>query len=84
MGKPSRARAVKLIEIGNSKGIRISKALREKYGWSSSLVLEESEEGVFLRRDGRGKLSWSDTYRAMAVEDEDWNDFESTVADGLD
>jgi hypothetical protein len=38
-------RDVKLISIGNSKGIRIPKALLQKYGWSDSLVLEE-EVGV--------------------------------------
>ena len=81
---PSPSRAVKLVAIGNSKGIRLPKALREKYGWSSSLVLEETEEGILLRRDARGKLPWSDTYRAMAAADEDWSDFESTIADGLD
>ena len=30
------------------------------------------------------KLSWEDTYRAMARENEDWSDLDSTVADGLD
>ena len=42
-------REVKLIAIGNSKGIRIPKATLDKYGWSGWLVLEEAEEGVFLR-----------------------------------
>ena len=31
-----------------------------------------------------GKLSWSDTYRAMAADDEDWSDLDVAVADGLD
>ena len=41
-------RAVKLIAIGNSKGIRLPKALIQKYGWSGSLVLEERGDGIFL------------------------------------
>ena len=41
-------RDVKLISIGNSKGIRIPKVLLQKYGWGESLVLEETEEGIFL------------------------------------
>ena len=75
---------VKLIAIGNSKGIRIPKVLREKYGWSESIVAEQTEEGILLRRDSGSKLSWKDTYRAMAAADEDWTDLDVTVADGLD
>ena len=30
------------------------------------------------------KTSWEETYRAMAAAGEDWGDFDSTVADGLD
>ena len=29
------------------------------------------------------RLSWEDTFKAMAREREDWSDFEGTVADGL-
>lgn len=30
------------------------------------------------------KPSWEETYPAMAAADEDWDDFDSTVAHGLD
>ena len=78
------ARAVKLIAIGNSKGIRLPKTLIQKYGWSDSLVLEETGDGVFLHSPKKNKLSWKDTYRAMAKADEDWRDLDTTMADGLD
>ena len=78
------ARAVKLIAIGNSKGIRLPKALIQKYGWSDSLVLEETGDGIFLHGPKKNKLSWKDTYRAMASADEDWRDLDTTMADGLD
>ena len=77
-------RDVKLISIGNSKGIRIPKVLLQKYGWGDSLVLEETEEGIFLYSNEKNKLSWKETYRAMAADREDWSDLEATVADGLD
>ena len=77
-------RDVKLISIGNSKGIRIPKVLLEKYGWGDSLVLEETEEGIFLFSNEKNKLSWKETYRAMAADREDWSDLDTTVADGLD
>ena len=83
-GEPTVKRDVKLVPVGNSKGIRLPKALLQKYGWSDSLVLEELEEGVFLYRQESTKLSWQETYRAMVAEREDWSDFDVTVADGVD
>lgn len=77
-------RDVKLIPIGNSKGIRIPKVLLQKYGWGDSLVLEETEEGIFLYSNEKNKLSWQETYRAIAADREDWSDLDTTVADGFD
>ena len=77
-------RELKLIAIGNSRGIRLPKMMLEKYGWSDSLVVEETEDGVFLRSGTVNKLSWEDTYRAMAAEREDWSDLDATLADGLE
>ena len=77
-------RDVKLISIGNSKGIRLPKVLLQKYGWGDSLVLEETEEGIFLYSNEKNKLSWKETYRAMAADREDWSGLDTTVADGLD
>ncbi len=75
---------VKLIAIGNSRGIRIPKVLREKYGWSESILLEETEEGLLLRREVGDRLSWRETYKAMAAAEEDWSDLDVAMADGLD
>ena len=77
-------RELKLIAIGNSRGIRLPKMMLEKYGWSDSLVVEETEDGVLLRSGTVNKLSWEDTYRAMAAEREDWSDLDATLADGLE
>ena len=77
-------REIKLVPIGNSKGIRLPKALLDKYGWSDRLMLEEMEESVVLRGEKTRHLSWEETYRAMATESEDWSDLDVAVADGLD
>ena len=77
------SREVKLIPIGNSQGIRLPKALLDKYGWSGRLVLEELAEGVVLRGKDTRTLSWEDTYREMAAASEDWSDFDVASADGL-
>ena len=84
MSRAVATRDIKLVDIGNSRGIRLPKALLQKYGWSDSLVLEEVESGAFLRSKEENKLSWTETYRSMAAEPEDWSDLETTVADGLD
>jgi hypothetical protein len=48
------------------------------------VVLEETDQGLLLRRKNDDKLSWSDTYRAMANENEDWSDYDATLLDGLE
>ena len=84
MSKEVARRDVKLVAVGNSKGIRLPKGLLQKYGWSESLVLEEMEGGIFLYSGETNKLSWEETYRATAAEKEDWSDFDTTASDGLD
>lgn len=83
-GEATAKRDIKLVAVGNSKGIRLPKALLQKYGWSDSIVLEEVENGVFLYSRERNTLSWEETYRAMAAEKEDWSDFDAAAADGVE
>ncbi|KAA3602279.1 MAG: AbrB/MazE/SpoVT family DNA-binding domain-containing protein [Candidatus Scalindua sp. AMX11] len=84
MEKQIRTKNIKLIPIGNSKGIRLPKEIIQKYGFSESVVLEEREEGVLLHRKDGNKLSWEDTFKAMSDEKENWNEFDITLMDGLD
>ena len=50
MEKQIRTMGIKLIPIGNSKGVRIPKVLIQKYGLNNSLLLEETEKGLLLRK----------------------------------
>lgn len=84
MENAQRAREIKLIAIGNSKGIRLPKEVLQRYGWNTELVMEERDEGVILKTNRPGLMSWEETYRAMAAEGEDWSDFEGTAGDGLE
>ncbi|MDP4977888.1 MAG: AbrB/MazE/SpoVT family DNA-binding domain-containing protein [Desulfobacterales bacterium] len=79
-----RSRDVKLVPIGNSKGIRIPKALLQKYGLKNSLLIEETDKGLLLRNKEESRLSWEDTYKSMANEKENWDDFNTTLLDGLE
>ena len=84
MEKQLRVKDIKLVTIGNSKGVRIPKALLQKYGFNNSLLLEETDRGLLLRKKDDNKLSWEDTYKAMANEKEDWDEFDATLLDGLE
>ena len=84
MEKQSRTKDIKLIPIGNSKGIRLPKKILRKYGFSESVVLEEKEEGVLLHKKEDNKLTWEETFKSMAKEKENWNDFDVTLTDGLE
>ena len=79
-----RSRDAKLVPIGNSKGVRIPKALLQKYGLKDSLLIEETEKGLLIRGKEENKLSWEDTYKTMADEKENWDDFSATLLDGLE
>lgn len=83
MEKQIRERDIKLISIGNSKGVRLPKELLQKYGFSNALLLEETDRGLLLRNKEDCKISWEDTYKAMGAEEECWNDFDATLLDGL-
>ena len=60
----------------------------QKYGFSGTLLLEETEQGVLLRKKEAPhkdkKLSWEETYKEMAAERENWDDFDITSLDGID
>lgn len=84
MEKNIRTRDIKLVSIGNSKGVRIPKALLQKYDLDNDLLLEETDRGLLLRKKDDSKLSWEDTFKAMAEEKEDWDDLDTTLLDGLE
>ena len=75
---------LKIVQIGNSKGIRLPKSIIDKYGFSDSLCVEIVEDGIFLRSKKSDKLSWDETFKAMKNEDENWDDLDITVNDGLE
>ena len=77
---------LKVCRIGNSRGIRLPAALLRKYHITDTVVAEEKSDEIVLRRGRarRPKLSWEETAKAMAAAKEDWSEWDSTSADGLD
>ena len=74
---------LKVVRIGNSRGVRLPKAVLERYEIRDALVLEAREEGLLLRGKKDKRLTWEETYREMAREKEDWSDLDATLADGI-
>ena len=74
-----------LARIGNSRGIRLPTALIRKHGLENGLVLEDrGHELVITAKGGSKKLSWENTYQEMAAEGGAGDNWDCTVADGLD
>ncbi len=75
---------LKLVAIGNSRGVRLPKTLIERYGIRDVLLIEQHAEGLFLRGKKDQRLSWEDTYKDMASQHEDSGGFDTAIADGLE
>ena len=74
-----------IVKIGNSKGVRLPKKLIERYHLKEKLTLEELDDGILIKADEpQDKLSWEETFKEMAQENEDWSDFDSLSSDGIE
>ena len=79
---------LQVVQIGNSKGIRIPKSLLKQYNFEEKVVVDLKEEGLLIKpkkiRDG-----WAESFKEMAkngddqlilgdfknaFDDEEWND----------
>ena len=60
-----------IIQIGNSQGIRIPKALLEESGITGDVNLELTDEGILIRNISKPRSGWSDAFRSLAEHDDD-------------
>ena len=61
----------KLIRIGNSQGIRLSKSMIEQSGLSGDLEIEAQEGQIIIRRQKSVRHNWDEQFLAMAATGED-------------
>ncbi|MEW8119769.1 MAG: AbrB/MazE/SpoVT family DNA-binding domain-containing protein [Candidatus Thiodiazotropha sp.] len=73
-------REAKIINIGNSKGLRLPKNIIAKYHFKDEVVIEEKREGILIHAKENQKISWDETYQAIA-KDEDWSDWHEVFQD---
>ncbi len=84
MQKSHKTIELKVVAIGNSRGVRLPKEMLDRYAIKQTLILEAREDGLLLRNERDTRLSWEETFLEMAREREDWSDLDAAVADGLD
>jgi antitoxin MazE len=75
---------LKLVPIGNSLGVRLSRPLLSKYGMESVVIAEQRPEGILLRGANPSKATLEQTFTEMAAAQEQWDDFDAVSSDGLD
>ena len=72
---------VKLITIGNSKGIRIPKPILQQVGWEDSAELEVRGDSIILRPSRPPRAGWEDAFRKhppapLSEEEQAWLEVE--------
>lgn len=69
---------IKLINIGNSKGLRLPKALIQQYNISDDLQIELKEDGILLKPITRLRSGWSEQFeKAVKLnepQEKKWNE----------
>lgn len=76
---------LQLAQIGNSRGVRLPADLIRKHGFQNGLILEDRGHEIALRpKAGSIKLSWEETASEMAAANEDWSEWDGTLADGVE
>jgi antitoxin MazE len=61
----------KMIKIGNSQGIRISKPLVEQYNLKGEVLLEPTEDFLIIRPVKNPRAGWDEAFAEMKAHGDD-------------
>ena len=65
-----------LVPIGNSKGVRLSKSLIDKYGLSNGFEIIELDDGLkLLAKKKKLRSGWDEIFKKIAKEEQLDDDF---------
>lgn len=65
-----------LVPIGNSKGVRLSKSLIDKYGLSNGFEIIELDDGLkLLAKKKKLRSGWDEIFKKIAKEEKLDDDF---------
>ena len=62
---------VKIIRIGNSKGIRLSKSLIEQYNMKDEVLLEAKKDSIVIRPVEKPRADWEKSFEKMRLRGDD-------------
>ena len=60
-----------IIQIGNSQGIRIPKALLVESGIRGEVELELTKDGILIRNAGKPRSNWDSIFTSLEESDDD-------------
>ncbi len=72
---------LKIIKIGNSKGVRIPKAVLEKYKMKDSVILILKDDGLFLKPVDHSRKDWEAAFKQMHENGDDQLLFDDVFED---
>ena len=61
----------KIVQIGNSKGIRIPKVMLEQSGLGEEVQLEVKKQKIIVSPISKPRQGWSDAFKKMAEQADD-------------
>ena len=59
---------LKVVRIGNSRGVRLPAPLLARYHIKNQVTAEQRPEGILLKSVKDDRFSWEETAKAMAAE----------------
>ena len=62
---------VKIIPIGNSRGIRLPKSLIEQYNMKDNLLLEAKKDSIVIRPVENPRAGWERAFKKMRRREDD-------------
>ena len=62
---------VKIIRIGNSKGIRLSKSLIEQYNMEDEVLLEAKKDSIVIHPVKNSRADWEKSFEKMRLRGDD-------------
>lgn len=77
------AETLKVVPVGNSKGVRLPSAVLRRYHLEDEIEMIETADGVLLRPKLSDMLTYEEAFAEMAAEGTEIGEFDGTLADGL-
>ena len=62
---------VSVVQIGNSKGLRLSKTILEKYKIRDKVVMILEKEQIVIRASTKPRQGWGEAFKAMNANADD-------------